>query len=213
MLMAVIALVAYQIWSVGNLRRHSQDKSVCTYQIAAAANQYFLENPERVFVDFDDLIGPGGYINGVVPVAGEDYHELFPLRRDYAALAVTMGDRRRVIVYFPSQPVDGFSHLDFRQTPDGKLKEIEHRVGGLEAYQHWLEAERKPDGVQGIKLSDGRRFEITFRGGFPDGPFRAFYADGELWAEATYVKGRPVGPHVVYARNGKHIYETTFAAR
>jgi antitoxin component YwqK of YwqJK toxin-antitoxin module len=55
------------------------------------------------------------------------------------------------------------------------------------------------------------RYETTCANGVPDGPFRAYYADGKLWAEATYVRGVPSGRHVVYNHAGKIIYETVFA--
>jgi len=203
-----IIVLAAKFWFLPNIRRVSEDKSIASYQIAAAFDQYLLENSDRVFVQYDDLIGPDKYVKAVFPAAGEDYHELFPLRIDYAALGVTMDDGRRVIVFTPPEPVKGITRFTLRQKPNGQIMDSD----GREAYLRWLEAERKPDGVQVKKLENGRRFETTYRGGIPDGPFRAYYEGGELWAEATYIKGRPVGPHVIYARNGKRIYETTFAA-
>jgi len=66
---------------------------------------------------------------------------------------------------------------------------------------------RKPDGVDVVKFPDGGRFETTYRGGVADGPFRAYHADGTLWGEATYVKGRVVGPCWLYLRDGKKFDE------
>lgn len=90
------------------------------------------------------------------------------------------------------------------QSPEGKL------TGQVAAYQAWLAAQDRSDGLHVTTRPQGRRFETTWRGGVPDGPFRAFYADGKLWAEATYVRGVPSGHHVVYDRAGKIIYETVF---
>ena len=66
---------------------------------------------------------------------------------------------------------------------------------------------RKPDGVDVVRFPDGGRFETTYRGGVADGPFRAYYPDGKLWGEATYVKGRVVGPCWLYTRDGKKFDE------
>jgi hypothetical protein len=73
-----------------------------------------------------------------------------------------------------------------------------------------LASRKNREGVHLTRPPAGGRFETTWRGGVPDGPFRATYADGKLWAEATYVRGVPSGRHVVYDRAGKIIYETVF---
>lgn len=211
-----LALVGAALWFflvfVPGQRLLSQDMSVASYQISAAAEQYFVENDARIFAGYDDLIGPKGFIKGVNSVAGEDYHELFPLRRDAESLTVTMGDGRKVIVYFPPERTLNFNSFRFRQTPAGKIIETDSRYHGaaLEIYQRWLDAERKPDGVFVKKFPDGRRFEITYRGGVADGPFRAYHQNGNLWGEATYAKGRPVGEHRLYDPKGKLIWQTSF---
>jgi tetratricopeptide (TPR) repeat protein len=51
-------------------------------QTEAAAEQFFLENPDRIFVGFDELVGPNRYIHGVTSHEGEDQHVFFPIRRD-----------------------------------------------------------------------------------------------------------------------------------
>ncbi len=188
----------------GKLRRSSQDKAICTPFIAAGARQVFHEEPWRVFLAYDDLIGPRQYIKSLNSATGEDYHELFPLRVDFEELAITMDDGRKNILIFHSGG-------DFRtwvgQTPEGKL------TGVTPAYQAWLAARDRSDGVHVSTPPQGGRFETTWRGGVPAGPFRAYYENGQLWAEATYVGGRPVGRHVVYDRAGKIIFETQFAPR
>ena len=186
--------------------------SVGSYQVSACAEQYFLENDTMIFAKYDDLIGPKKLLLTITSVAGEDYHELFPLRRDSESLTVTMGDGRKVIVFMPPERTLNSNSLRFRQTPDGRITETDSRYHGaaLEIYQRWLAAEQKPDGVFVKKLPDGRRFEITYHGGMADGPFRAYYQNGNLWGEATYVKGHPVGPHRIYDLQGKPIWQTTF---
>ncbi len=63
------------------------------------------------------------------------------------------------------------------------------------------------DGVQVVQLPDGRRCETTYRGGVADGPFRAYRADGKLWAEAAYVQGRQTGPVWNYSGEGPRFNE------
>jgi hypothetical protein len=182
-------------------RRNSQDQSISTYQIRAAIDQYFVEHPHRVFLTYDDLIGPRRFLSGTNPVAGEDYHELFPVRADTEFMSITMGDGRKNILIFTAKN-DG--RIVVHQSPEGKL------TGAVAAYEAWLAAQDRSDGVHVTARPQGRRFETAWRGGVPDGPFRAYYADGKLWAEATYVRGAPAGRHVVYDRAGKIIYETVF---
>jgi hypothetical protein len=209
----LVAGLAFMLWFLPNYQRLSEDKSIATYQISAAMDQFILENPDRLFVQFDDLIGPDKYIRTINPVAGEDYHELFPIRVDFEELGVTMGDGRRVIVFSPRDPeMGGGKRYSMREWPGGKIVALDKQPEGPEFYRRWQEARRKPDGVHTSKLW-GLRTETTYRGGEPNGPFRAYYEGGELWAEATYVKGRPVGPHVVYDRKGKRIVEMVFPTR
>lgn len=186
---------------LSEVRRTSQDKAISTYQIRTCVDQFFLEHPTRVFVTYDDLIGPGRALKGLNPVAGEDYHELFPVRADTELMSITMGDgRKNIMVFGAKEYVLAFIH----QSPEGKLN------GAVAAYQAWFAAQDRSDGVHVTARPQGCRFETTWRGGVPDGPFRATYADGKLWAEATYVRGVPSGRHVVYDRAGKIIYETVF---
>jgi hypothetical protein len=182
-------------------RRVSQDKSISTYWIHATFDQYFVENPDRVFFTYDDLMGLRRFLKTLNSVAGEDYHELFPVRADNELMSVTMGDGRKNIVIFTAKN-DG--RIVVHQSPEGKL------TGAVAAYEAWLATQNRSDGVQITARPQGRRFETTWRGGVPDGPFRAYYADGKLWAEATYVRGAPSGRHVAYDRAGKIIYETNF---
>ena len=193
-------------------KSHAEDLSVGSYQISAATEQFFLEHPERIFATYDDLIGPDRYLQSApASVSGEDYHELFPLRRDCEALTVTMGDGRRVIVFLTPNRELGRSSVFLRQMPNGRLSEVNEGLGGagLALYQRWLEGQHKPDGVQVKILPDGRRYEITYRAGVPDGPFRAYYADDKLWAEANYAHGMPFGRHRIFNEAGQVTYETS----
>ena len=67
--------------SLDRVRASSRDKAVlCNIrQLAAAADQYFLETGAKV-VNYDALVGPNHYIKALNVVAGEDYHVSFPLR-------------------------------------------------------------------------------------------------------------------------------------
>lgn len=74
----------------------------------------------------------------------------------------------------------------------------------------------RPDGVHKVTVVEppelkGRQFETPYRSGVPDGRFRAFYADGRLWGEAMYQKGRLAGRHRVFSPTGEVVFETDFA--
>jgi hypothetical protein len=65
---------------------------------------------------------------------------------------------------------------------------------------------RDQDGIHTYQLPDGRRFEITYHGGVPDGPFRAFYTNGAPWGEATYRQGRVIEAWLI-TRQGRRFDE------
>ena len=112
------------------------DKAIASYQIHAAADQYFLEDPEKNSASYDDLIGPTCYVKEVHPADGENYHELFPIARNYRELALTMGDGRRAGVF------DGDT---LRQDADGQFQARYNRDPAVvENYRHWLAAGRPP---------------------------------------------------------------------
>ncbi len=54
-----------------------------------------------------------------------------------------------------------------------------------------------PDGVK-VDEFDGRRFETTYRGGWPDGRSRVLDGTGRVVFEANYVQGHIVGPCWVF---------------
>jgi hypothetical protein len=185
-------------------RRENRDKAVATRQIAWNVDQFFRQNPTRVFANYDDVIGPSALLPEVDSVDGEDYRELFPLRVDWKLLSVTMGDGRKNIMLRDYEIV--------RLSPRGEILGAEQpdRAAAAARYQALLALRKTLVGVYVSKAPAEGRFETTWAAGVPDGPFRATYADGKLWAEATYVRGAPVGRHVVYDRAGKIIYETVF---
>ena len=182
-------------------KRTSQEKIIQdhVFKYLVGADQFFLGHPGRLFVRFEELAGPTGHGPAAfAPEAGEDYGALFPLRRDHVRLAVQTADGRRVIWFMHDDP-DGKPWRDVvSERANGEL------VGSVEvirAYQQIL-AEERPDGVHEKRLPDGSRFETTYRGGVPHGPFKAFYPDGKLWGEASYEKGRATGPCWNYPREG-----------
>lgn len=189
---------------VAGLQRENRDKAVATRQIAWNVDQFFRQNPTRVFANYDDLIGPTALLHEVDSDDGEDYRELFPLRVDWGMLSVTMGDGRKNIMLRDY----GVVHL----SPRGEIvgADLPDRAEAATRYQAVITRRKTLVGVYVSKAPAEGRFETTWADGVPDGPFRAYYADGKLWAEATYVRGKLVGRHVVYDRAGKIIYETTF---
>jgi len=181
------------------IRHRSQDSAIATYQIQAAVERFFYENPQRVFVNYEDVIGPQRSMKAARAHGGEDYHELFPVRADYEAMGVTMGDGRVNLVLRGAGFVQRLTNGELRGNPKS-----------IKIYQALLSSRKDHEGVHVTSPFQGGRFETTWRGGMPEGPFRATYADGKLWAEATYVHGVPSGRHIVYDRAGKIIYETVF---
>lgn len=177
--------------------------SVATWQLRAAAEQFFLEEPTRVFVEFDEVVGPSRYVKWLGSSTPDNYREMFPLRADFDEMPVTIKDGYRVVVLAES----GVWVL---LRPDGTVETRGRHARNAEANTVWLAAQRRHDGVVVTTPRQGGRFETTWRGGVRDGPFRAYYADGKLWAEAAYVRGRLAGRHVVYNRTGRVIHEKHF---
>lgn len=71
-LIAAMAIPAFQ-----KVRTSSQEKAVLNNlrQLAAAADQYYLENGKST-ADYDDLVGVDKFIAQIKAVAGEDYRQL-----------------------------------------------------------------------------------------------------------------------------------------
>ena len=152
------------------------------------------------------MIGPTKIVKGLHHVTPANYHDLFPIRADFderTELSVTTMAGHKVI------EVCGLMNMVL-QWPDGTLDERGPHARRARTYRAWLAAQDRSDGLHVTTPPAGGRFETTWRAGVPDGPFRAYYADGKLWAEATYVAGRPIGRHVVYDRAGKILYETVY---
>ena len=68
---------------VQNIGTRSADKAIlCNLrQLAAAADQYFLENGTSTVPRYEDLVGADKYVKAVNPVRGEDYRHNFPLHQ------------------------------------------------------------------------------------------------------------------------------------
>jgi hypothetical protein len=175
MALSVVAFILIAVPAYQTVRRSSRDKAIIgnLSQLSAAEDQYVLENGNRIFINYDELVGSNRYIHRLNEVEGEDYRAIFP----HGALqpfVVTGPDNLRV-------SYDPYSDATTPMT----------------------------DGVHISRLKDGRRFEITWHGGVPDGPFRAYRADGTLWGEATYVKGRLAGPSWLHLPDGRKFDELT----
>ena len=98
-LLAAMAIPAFQ-----RVRVSSQDKAVLNTarQLAAAADQYFLENGVST-VALEDLIGPMNYVKALNIVAGEKYPQCYT--EGAAIIVVYVGGYdnpdRRTITYPP----------------------------------------------------------------------------------------------------------------
>jgi len=187
-------------------KRAVEEKEILdhVFKYLVATDYFILEHPDRLFVLPDEMPGaagnPGKFF---APVAGEDYAALFPIRRDHPLLAVTTADGRQMI-WFMYASKDGWGERGMVTVrPDGEmLGEAEV----IKAYRQVREA-GTPDGVHAKQFPDGSRFETTFRGGVPHGPFKAYRPDGKLWGEANYENGRVVGPCWNYPVTGERFDE------
>lgn len=143
-------------------------------RLAAASDQFVLEHGYRVFITYDDLVGPDRYIKVQISIVGEDYRTLFPRRATWPMVIVAPGGQRAV--------------YDFGEDPP------------------------QPDGVAIETWPDGRRFATTWLDGKRHGPFRAYYASGSLWSEATLEHDRVVEAWL-HTPGGQKFNELTDGAR
>ena len=129
-LIAAVAVVLLGISAYRFVRRSSEDLGVSSHQLRAALDQFFFVYPEKNIARYEDIYGPDKFVKGVNPVAGEDYHECFPVRRGYRELVVTARDGRRLILF------DG-GLLD--QDPDGEFTpRFNRNRERLDRYLRWI---------------------------------------------------------------------------
>lgn len=188
----VVTLTIYLISAFMMVRRSSLEKAVQgnLSQLSAATDHFILESGyDRIFLGYDELVGPDRYQRRLFSVAGEDYALMFPVRRDQLqSLPVILPDGRKTV---------RTENLSIA-LPNGWTV--------INGYHDDGEG-RKQDGVHTITLPDGRYYKVTYRGGAPDGPFHAYFADGTPWGEATYVHGRVTGPSWLFTRDGRKLDE------
>lgn len=218
---AVMAgLLAAGAVAFSKVRESSKLKSMIPRQLSAASDQYALEyGTGRIFVRYDELVGPRAYIKGYNPVDGEDMSIQFPIRIGWGnSFTVRLPNGSTVqrqevfaavgksglIATYPRPQEDNYDPQRVYLLECG-IAYRGNRVVDLPPDPAGLEG-RDQDGIHTYPFPDGRRWEITYRGGVPDGPFRAYYADGSPWSEATYRKGRVVEAWLI-TRDGKKFDE------
>lgn len=213
----VLVLLAFQ-----KVRDSSRLKAMLPRQPSAGIDQFFLENPDRIFLKYDELIGPDRYLKAYNATDGEDLGVQFPIRQGWIEpMSVRLPDGTTVrrgevlaaigksglISTYPRPQDDQFDPKRVYRLDCG-VSFRDCRVVNLPPDPAGREG-RDQDGVHTYNLPDGRRFEITYRGGVPDGPFRAYYADGAPWGEATYRNGRVVAAWLI-TRDGRKIDELKY---
>jgi type II secretory pathway pseudopilin PulG len=116
-LVAAMAIPALQ-----KVRTDSQEKAITNNlrMLSAAADQYYLEKGVNT-ATYDDLVGPDKYVKAVVPVAGEDYHQIaFAQGR---RLTVRLPDGRAFSYPMgPSQPLNAGSTAGIPAAGDDAYK-------------------------------------------------------------------------------------------
>lgn len=111
-LFLALAVPAFGITSsFDRIRNASRDKAIlCNLrQLAAAADQYFLENGATEVRRFEDLVGPQRYIKAINAVAGEDYLENFPFRQGGVLSAVYPSTK--ILNYNTGDDFPGYKHI------------------------------------------------------------------------------------------------------
>jgi hypothetical protein len=214
---ASLTLTALLGFGIHHVVRSSKYKAMIPRQMAATADQLWLEYGDaKIFIRYEDLVGPTRYIKAEYPVDGEDPAALFPIRFAWnqpfdvrlpdgttvrrAEVFAKVG-RSGIVATFPN-PQEETGVYDPQRVyllPNG-VTFRDNRVVNLPPDPAGMEG-RDQDGVH-VYTTAGR-WEITYRGGVPDGPFRAYYPNGKLQVEATYVKGRVVGPAWHYLPDGR----------
>jgi len=213
------ALVVLGVLAMEQIRDSSKLKAMLPRQPFAGIDQFFLENPNRIFLRYDELIGPERYVGAYHATDGEDLSVQFPVRQGLGeSLSVRLPDGTTV------QRVDVLAAIGksglvvtypFPQDSQYDRKRV-YRLDCGVSFRDWHVVNRPPDpagregrdqdGVHTYQFPDGRRYEVTYRGGVPDGPFRAFHADGTRWGEATYRNGRVVEAWLI-SRDGRKFDE------
>lgn len=210
-------------------RQSSKYKAMIPRQLAAAADQYYLENGYvKALIPYADLVGPDRYIKAYRPVDGEDPSEQFPILNGWGQVFdvrlpdgttvkrqevfASVGKSGLVATYPRPQENTGGSYDPRRvyQLSNGitfQDNQLVNRAPDPEGREG-----RDQDGVHIYPLGGAGRYEITYRGGVADGPFRAYREDGSLWVEATYQRGRVVGPAWHYLPDGTKFDELTVPA-
>ena len=216
---AMAVLLAFGAVALTKVRDSSRLKAMLPRQPAAAIDQFYLENPNRIFLKYDEMGGPNGYIKGYNATDGEDLSVQFPIRLGWSEpLSVRLPDGTTVrryeviaaigksglIITYPLPQDENYDpkrvyRLDCGVSYQGnRVVELPPDPAGREG--------RDQDGVHTYKFPDGRRYEITYHGGVPDGPFHAYHADGTPWGEATYRNGRVVEAWLI-TRDGRKFDE------
>jgi len=201
------------------VRDSSLHKAMHPRQPAAALDQFYLENGDRIFVNYADIVGPQAYIKSYHATEGADISFQFPVRRlMHDPLPVRLPDGNTITrceVLAAVAPSGLISTYPMPQDNAHDPNRVYQLETGRRFRGRYLTDQppdpagregRDQDGVHVFQLPEGRRFEVTYRGGVPDGPFRAFYEDGKPWGEATYQKGKVVEAWLI-GRDGRRYDE------
>jgi tetratricopeptide (TPR) repeat protein len=215
----IAALGFGMISSFNKVRDSSKLKAMLPRQPAAAIDQFYLEYPYRIFLKYDEIVGPDKYMKAYNATDGEDLRVQFPIRQGWSdLLPVRLPDGttvQRIEVIAAIGKSGLVATYPFPQGDQYDPKRV-YRLDCGVSFRDWHVVDLPPDpagregrdqdGVHTYQFPDGRRFEITYRSGVPDGPFRAYHADGAPWGEATYRKGRVVEAWLI-TRDGRKFDE------
>jgi len=212
-------LIALGAIATTKIRSSSNLKAMIPRQPSAAIDQFYLENPYRIFLKYDEIVGPERYIRSYSSADDADISWQFPVRQGCGeSLFVRLPDgttvRRLEVIAAVGR--SGLVATYPRPQDDQYDPKRVYRLDNGVTFREWHVVNLPPDpagregrdqdGVHTYQFPDGRRYEVSYRGGVPDGPFRAFHADGSRWGEATYLNGRVVEAWL-FTRDGRKFDE------
>lgn len=179
LLLAIGGAVVADRWTFHQIIMHAKRMTAFSTlrQLSAGIDGFFLEHPGRMFVAYDEIVGADKFVKETNPVAGEDYRDIFPVRRS---------------VFEGNAPIAEPAVLSISLSEGPPLEYYASDIAGREL----------PDGVNKIVIADGRRIETTYRHGRREGPFRAYFANGRPWSAAEFRGDRVVGPAWLFTPGG-----------
>lgn len=171
LVLAIASALLFQ--AAQGIRKTSTIKTAQCRQMIAAIEQFCLEHPDRQWIYYNDIVGPGAYLSVHHDELVIDPTENFPLHRDYQDFVSTLRIGWKIIWWYevPRNLKYGSSDLHvFAIKPDGKLDKSLSSRGSKSSWPAYLEwkqqqAPLQPPSVRSIpfKYTGSSRFLILYK--------------------------------------------------